>query len=189
MKQTVTVHAFTVKYPGLTNRITTDLTVFPVFNPTIPPEQYPKGYTTKALWDTGATHSVITQETANGLSLTPIAQINLTHAGGTGLANSYLVNFFLPNKVGFAGIQVSECKNIVGDFGAIIGMDIISQGDLAITNIGGKTCMTFRVPSAEKIDFVAEINKKKFSGVGRNSPCPCGSGKKFKRCCENKLHP
>lgn len=20
--------------------------------------------------------------------------------------------------------------------------------------------------------------------VGRNSPCPCGSGKKFKRCCE-----
>ena len=22
-----------------------------------------------------------------------------------------------------------------------------------------------------------------FSGVGRNSPCPCGSGKKFKRCC------
>ncbi len=22
--------------------------------------------------------------------------------------------------------------------------------------------------------------------VGRNSPCPCGSGKKYKRCCEKK---
>lgn len=22
---------------------------------------------------------------------------------------------------------------------------------------------------------------------GRNDPCPCGSGKKFKKCCENKL--
>jgi uncharacterized protein YecA (UPF0149 family) len=22
-----------------------------------------------------------------------------------------------------------------------------------------------------------------FKGVGRNDPCPCGSGKKFKACC------
>lgn len=22
--------------------------------------------------------------------------------------------------------------------------------------------------------------------IGRNSPCPCGSGKKYKRCCEEK---
>jgi uncharacterized protein YecA (UPF0149 family) len=22
--------------------------------------------------------------------------------------------------------------------------------------------------------------------VGRNDPCPCGSGKKFKNCCERK---
>ncbi|HUD01261.1 MAG TPA: SEC-C metal-binding domain-containing protein [Rhabdochlamydiaceae bacterium] len=22
--------------------------------------------------------------------------------------------------------------------------------------------------------------------VGRNDPCPCGSGKKFKKCCESK---
>ncbi len=23
--------------------------------------------------------------------------------------------------------------------------------------------------------------------VGRNDPCPCGSGKKFKKCCEPKI--
>ncbi|NDP19930.1 MAG: hypothetical protein GZ091_02440 [Paludibacter sp.] len=21
--------------------------------------------------------------------------------------------------------------------------------------------------------------------IGRNDPCPCGSGKKYKKCCEN----
>ncbi|MGH7163747.1 MAG: SEC-C metal-binding domain-containing protein, partial [Planctomycetota bacterium] len=25
------------------------------------------------------------------------------------------------------------------------------------------------------------------SRVGRNDPCPCGSGKKYKRCCMNLL--
>jgi len=27
------------------------------------------------------------------------------------------------------------------------------------------------------------MNKK----IGRNDPCPCGSGKKFKKCCESKM--
>lgn len=25
--------------------------------------------------------------------------------------------------------------------------------------------------------------------VGRNDPCPCGSGKKYKKCCEMRLGP
>ncbi|HSX12160.1 MAG TPA: SEC-C metal-binding domain-containing protein [Rhabdochlamydiaceae bacterium] len=25
------------------------------------------------------------------------------------------------------------------------------------------------------------------SKVGRNDPCPCGSGKKFKKCCEERM--
>ena len=24
------------------------------------------------------------------------------------------------------------------------------------------------------------------AAIGRNAPCPCGSGKKYKRCCANK---
>jgi hypothetical protein len=28
-----------------------------------------------------------------------------------------------------------------------------------------------------------ETFKKKYTDVGRNDPCPCGSGKKFKKCC------
>ena len=32
-----------------------------------------------------------------------------------------------------------------------------------------------------------EIYKKKYTDVSRNDPCPCGSGKKFKRCCMEML--
>ena len=30
--------------------------------------------------------------------------------------------------------------------------------------------------------------KRKFQKVGRNDPCPCGSGKKYKKCCWDKDH-
>src|SRR3954468_13634145 len=37
-------------------------------------------------------------------------------------------------------------------------------------------------------DIEAELGETEpyrnpFKGVGRNDPCPCGSGKKFKKCC------
>ena len=34
----------------------------------------------------------------------------------------------------------------------------------------------------EAMGILAEQEKKKFAQVGRNDPCPCGSGKKFKYC-------
>jgi hypothetical protein len=36
-----------------------------------------------------------------------------------------------------------------------------------------------------------EVNKGVFmtAKVGRNDPCPCGSGKKFKQCCFLKQRP
>lgn len=32
-------------------------------------------------------------------------------------------------------------------------------------------------------DAPVEQVKKKGQDVGRNDPCPCGSGKKYKKCC------
>ena len=67
-------------------------------------------------------------------------------------------------------------------------MDIITQGDFAVTNARGRTAFSFRMPLLECIDYVKAANardpsKKSPADVGRNDPCPCGSGKKFKRCC------
>ena len=30
---------------------------------------------------------------------------------------------------------------------------------------------------------VAPLRSEKYPGTGRNAPCPCNSGKKYKRCC------
>ena len=37
----------------------------------------------------------------------------------------------------------------------------------------------------KKLEPVRNLAKK----VGRNDPCPCGSGKKFKACCMRKQSP
>jgi uncharacterized protein YchJ len=35
----------------------------------------------------------------------------------------------------------------------------------------------------QKFGHQSVIPNKKVPSVGRNQPCPCGSGKKFKKCC------
>ena len=54
-------------------------------------------------------------------------------------------------------------KCYVGEPVQLIGMDIISQGDFSISNKDKKTTFSFRFPSYEEIDFVAEYNEIKQS--------------------------
>ena len=72
-------------------------------------------------------------------------------------------------------------------------MDIITRGDFSISNKNGKTTVSFCIPSVHDIDFVEEGKKlneanekvnlaKRTKKIGRNEPCPCGSGKKYKNC-------
>lgn len=97
----------------------------------------------------------------------------------------YAINLFLPNQVAFQFVKVTE--GVLSGFDLLIGMDVITTGDFSITNVGGKTTFSFRVPSVKEVDFVKE---SKFPTpivssqpkVGRNAPCPCGSGKKYKQC-------
>jgi len=37
--------------------------------------------------------------------------------------------------------------------------------------------------------LVARQPKVPATKVGRNDPCPCGSGQKFKKCCERRVPP
>jgi hypothetical protein len=179
-------HAFTQKYPGLTNRIITPVHVAAGFSSAHPPSN-PKWVSTSALWDTGASQSVVTAATAKTLGLVATGKSLVHHAGGKGLANTYVVNFRLPNNVGIEGALVSECTDPEhNQFGAIIGMDIIMTGDFTLTNHAGNSWVTFRIPSIGGIDFVADSQKVLLPAVsnkiGRNEPCPCGSKKKYKKC-------
>jgi predicted aspartyl protease len=181
-------HAFTIRHSGRVQRIITDIFVSEAFDPAKQDPRQFKRVPAKALWDTGATGSVVTPRVVADLELKPTGQVKIQHAGGASDNLTYVVNIGLPNNVAIVGVLVSECPNIVGNFDALIGMDIITNGDFAITNTDNLTVMSFRIPSIECIDYVRVAERLRFAGVGRNDPCPCGQldlrGKpvKFKRC-------
>jgi hypothetical protein len=110
--------------------------------------------------------------------------IQVETASGVDITETYIVNVQLPSGVGFANLKVSRGKIHGAD--VLIGMDIITAGDFAISNFQGKTTVAFRIPSVECIDWnpnAKNTSRPTATRVGRNDPCPCGSGKKFKKCC------
>ncbi len=136
----------------------------------------------EAIWDTGATNSVISQKVVDACGLKPVG-MRVVHTGnGTRNSESYLVNIVLPNGVGCANMFVTK-GDMAPDTHLLIGMDIIGQGDFAVTNKDGKTCFSFRCPSTERIDFVQSKPLIVPHEQGRNEKCACGSGSKYKHCC------
>lgn len=126
--------AFTLKADGRANRLIIQIRVCKAFDPNIQPFPNHPFEPVDALWDTGASRSVITKTTAEKLSLVSVGLVDVHHADGTSKHPTHLVNFVLPNNVGVPGLLVTESPNVVGGFGAIIGMDIIGAGDSCITN-------------------------------------------------------
>lgn len=181
------VNALTLKYKGLVHSIITDAEISDAFDPANPPQSLPQRIGFKALWDTGATGTVISENAVNQLNLTPTGSIWVQFGGSRELRNTYVINVYLPSSVVIIGLQATDYPTITGH-DMIIGMDIMTKGDFSITNVNKKTCMSFRIPSINEIDYVLEINRAKYSGTGRNDPCPCGKTNengipiKYKKC-------
>lgn len=109
----------------------------------------------QALWDTGATGCVITEPIATQCGLTPIGVLQVFGVHGAEMVNAYLVNLHLPNDVVFENLRVTE--GVLGDdIDVLIGMDVITRGDFAVTNKDGLTVFTFRIPSIARYDYVKE---------------------------------
>lgn len=173
--------AFTAKAKTLQNVLLTEVEVFQE----IPGKPLNiKKYV--AIWDTGATSSVITPKIVKELGLVSSGLIQVHGvAGSKDNAKTYLISLGLPNKIRVDSVRAAEVPQIVGEADMLIGMDIITLGDFSVTNVNNKTVFSFRIPSTKTIDYVEEINNPKatrFKKTGRNQPCPCGSGKKYKRC-------
>jgi hypothetical protein len=177
--------AFTCRYAGKSSTLTSDVEIFPAH---MPSEVPPQGAKYKALYDTGATHSAISPRVVEDLKLASIGATIVGVGGGPLTTTSHVVNIGLPNRVMFSMFRVSKMK-LHGGIDAIIGMDILGMGDFAVTNHKGRTTFSFCCPSQKEIDFVSEVKESAkvvtahSDKIGRNSPCPCGSGKKYKKCC------
>jgi hypothetical protein len=107
-----------------------------------------------ALLDTGATSSSISNTLAASLGLEILDICRIETAGGIITTNAYSIDITLRSMVSFLNIHAGEFSGN-SRFDIIIGMDILTQGDLAITNGNGRTVVSFRVPpDPEHIDYV-----------------------------------
>jgi hypothetical protein len=147
--------AFTFRAPEIVRAI---ITPAAVSVPESIPDLDHKPVTVNALWDTGATNSVITSALAKKLNIRPTGRIQTHGVNETKEVNTYIVNILLPNRVVIQNVIVSEAQQTTGNFDVLIGMDIICIGDFAITNFNKSTTFSFRFPSSREIDFVPDAD-------------------------------
>lgn len=81
----------------------------------------------------------------------------------------------LPNDVRIDDVRVADSEIGLQGIGMLIGMNIINQGDIAVSNNEGITTFSFRMPSAGIIDYVKQIKISNIIGE------PHGRGKRKKK--------
>jgi hypothetical protein len=146
--------AFTVSYNAKSNVIATQISVRA--NALMSGSDNKNHIETRAIWDTGATKSVISSKLVASLALMPLGVTPVYGVNGVKNCSNYLVDFILPNGVTIQQVTVIESSDIPTD--ALVGMDIIGLGDFTVTNTESKTKFTYQIPSTHTTDYVAEIN-------------------------------
>lgn len=131
----------------------TTCVVCPAFDPaTTPAEDHPPIPSFTGLWDTGAQGTFITQAVVDKCGLQPFTLKRVKGAYGDATdRNVYLINLGLPN-----GVMIQNVEATWGEMGGIdvlIGMNIITLGDFAVTNQNNTTTFSFRIPSLHTIDY------------------------------------
>ena len=110
-------------------------------------------YFTKALWDTGAMISVISPDVVTKLKLDIVDTIRIVGINGESMAEVAIISIRFPNGAVIEDLRVAICDMTPGNE-MIIGMDVITQMDIAITNGGGQTQFSFAIPPFDnRIDF------------------------------------
>ncbi len=112
-----------------------------------------------AIWDTGASQTAISPRVVARLGLKPFSVATVHFGNSTADCPVYKVDVLLPNGLAVLDVNATEAVNIQGA-DVLIGMDIITSGDLADTNANRQTFFSFRFPPAlDHIDYVADANK------------------------------
>lgn len=114
-------------------------------------------FSCNAIWDTGASRSMITQRVAEALSLESLKMQPVTSIGAEEMRPVFSVSVGIAKDLKFVNIPVMGVTKLTEEHDALIGMDIISQLDFAITNFSGNTTHSIRFPSLHEIDYENSI--------------------------------
>ena len=131
------------EYIPITRKLIGEVAVIGISSP-IPGQKV----TARALWDTGAERTVITPEISRALGLIHIDTAKIYGVNNASPATIVRATIILPNNIRIPDMRVLVC-NLIPNTDILIGMDIIGQGDFAISNAGGKTLFTFAIPPFE----------------------------------------
>lgn len=147
--------AFTTKYSGRTNVLFGDVQISQAFDINSDSINHKPLKEIKAIWDTGASCTVITKKLSTEIGLVPTGKEMVTGVDHNSLENTFFVNVFLPNKVCMVNLKIVEVP-IIKNADLLIGMDIIGSGDFSVFTENGQTVMSYRYPSIGGMDFVKE---------------------------------
>lgn len=143
--------AFTRRFPSVVDGVVTECFVYS-------PTEFKHGHRVRrlklnrSLWDTGASSSLISKIAAEALDLTPIGKSEISGVNaGVEFKKTYLIHVGLPSGDIVTNVLASEFDG--EDYDLIVGMDVIQNGDLAVTNAHDTTTFSFRIPSKKEIDF------------------------------------
>lgn len=105
----------------------------------------------KAIWDTGCAITTVHERIIEKLNLEIRGYMSVNTVIGTSETPYYYVDLLLPGGIALRSQKVLSGKMNACD--VLIGMDIISLGDFAVTNLSGKTTFSFQLPSELVINF------------------------------------
>lgn len=135
--------AFTEKYENIQRRLINSAVV----------EYNTKYHPVTIQWDTGATGTCISRELVCQLELIPTGMVQVHTPSGIGVMNKYMINLILNNEIQISNLPVMDSEIGKQGIDVLIGMDIISMGDFAVSNFEGKTQFSFRIPSQEHVEY------------------------------------
>jgi hypothetical protein len=113
---------------------------------------------TLAIWDTGATNTAITSSMVKKLNLKAVGVAKVNGVHSSKVVNKYYIELIVKEPDIKTWLEVTECEKLSEDdsVGVLIGMDLITKGDFAVTNFNNKTVMSYISPAVKHIDFCVD---------------------------------
>lgn len=106
-----------------------------------------------AQWDTGATISCISEDVVDSLELKAITYRKIVTPSGSDIVRAFVVDVALTDDIIMNNVLVCESKIGLQKIDLLIGMNILSKGDFAVSNFSGRTVFAFRSPSCGDVNF------------------------------------
>jgi len=145
------VYTFTKKYDTLSRVLTLPVTIKLVGATAT--------YETHGIIDTGAIVSIISHNIVEKLGIQPQGYRLMDTASEQRIITPvYSASIVLCERLEISNLTVGDGV-LPNEEECLIGMDILSLGDLAITHFEGKTCISFRIPSQQSIELKECVQK------------------------------